>query len=78
MGITLKEFKEYINSLPSELDSLEVVYSEVGDLNKEDNTWFRKDIPIESIAVDGNSGELILASRDTIETIDRFMNINND
>lgn len=67
--MTVKELREFINSLPEELDMYEVVYSQVEILNKEDGTWARKDIPLGSVIADQDHEELIIATKGTVDAM---------
>ena len=68
----VKDLKEYVSNLPKELDDFEVVYSEVSILVEEEGTWARKDVPVDNIMVDQDTGEMLLAKHGTIETIDKL------
>lgn len=67
--MTVKELREFINSLPEELDQFEVMYSEVEIIDKEDGTWARKDIPLGSVVADQDHEELIIATKGTVDAM---------
>lgn len=69
----VKDLKEYMSSIPEELDDFDVVYSEVSILDESDGTWARKDMPLDNIMVDQDTGEMLLAKHGTIETIDKLV-----
>jgi len=56
--MNLGEFKEWVNRLPEDFDSFNVVNGEVGMLN--DQFHYRVDKPIIACAVDEETQEIIL------------------
>lgn len=57
--MTLRDFKNWIETFPVEFDDYNMVFSEEGKLEPEDYTY-RKDAPINSAEVDENSREICL------------------
>jgi hypothetical protein len=69
--MTLKELKNWINSLPEEFNEHTVVNGEVGMLN--DEHMYRVDKPITTCMVDEETKEIVLMN-DT----ENLININTD
>lgn len=65
----IKELKEYLNTLPPELDNFDIVYSKTKILSESDGTWAREDMPVDSIVVDQDHEEMCLGLWETIETM---------
>jgi hypothetical protein len=63
--MTVKELKDFLKTLPKELNDFSVVFSEVKSLD--DSRWARKDIPLQSAVIDSASEELILATHETVD-----------
>ena len=62
--ITVKELKNYLKELPSELDGFEVVFGEAGKLEDTGN-YYRKDTPVQAISADTDTEELIFMTSET-------------
>jgi len=58
--MTFKELKEFVNSIPEEFDSFEVMNGEVGYLDPEDDDSmvYRVDKPIVALYVDEHTNEV--------------------
>ena|GEM_PF-3090753 len=56
--MTLQEVKDWVNSLPEEFLEFETTVSECGTLNEDFS--YRKDIPIQSLAVDEETEEVLI------------------
>lgn len=66
--MNLKEFKELISSIPDELNDYEIIYSEClesGSVNK----TMRKNVKLESIAIDTATNELVISTKKSINNI---------
>jgi hypothetical protein len=72
--MTLRELKQFINSLPSEMDDFTVVNGEFGvlDPEDEDSAVYRVDKPILMVNVDEENGEVVLLHQ-TNEDINSFI-----
>ena len=68
--MTVKELKDFLKTLPKELNEFNVVFSEVKTLDE--SRWARKDIPLQSAVVDSASEELILATHSTVDDMIKF------
>lgn len=55
--MNLGELKGWVNSLPTELDSFEIVNGEIGMLNEQYH--YRVDKPIVACTIDENTNEVI-------------------
>ena len=78
MGITIKELKSFLNSLPEDMDEFEMVNGEVSDLT-ETGYYARVDKPIIHIEIDEETGEFLLLHQSQ-EEVDKIINSakNND
>ena len=76
--MTLRELKDFINSVPSDMDEFSVVNGEFGILNPEDenSVIFRVDKPVLIITVDEQSHEVVLLHQ-TREDVNTFMDGGN-
>lgn len=76
--MTLRELKDFINSVPSDMDEFSVVNGEFGILNPEDenSVIFRVDKPVLIITVDEQSHEVVLLHQ-TREDVNTFMDDGN-
>ena len=72
--MTLRELKDWVNSLPKEYDEHVVVLGKVGTLNNEH--MYRVDNPVTTCMVDLETNEIVLMSDDD-EIIDININGNN-
>lgn len=68
--MTVKELKDFLKTLPKELNDFQVVFSEVKTLDE--SRWARKDIPLQSAVIDSATEELILATRETVDDMIKF------
>lgn len=68
----IKELKEYLNSLPSELDNFDVVYSKTQILDESTKKWAREDMSADSMVVDQDTEELCIGAWESINTILRM------
>ena len=68
--MTVKELKDFLKTLPKELNDFSVVFSEVKSLDE--SRWARKDTPLQSAVVDSASEELILATHETVDDMIKF------
>ena len=78
MGITIKELKSFLNSLPEHMDEFEMVNGEVSELT-ETGYYARVDKPIIHLEIDEETGELLLLHQSQ-EEVDKIINSakNND
>lgn len=74
----IKELKEYLNSLPKELDNFDLVYSRVNILDKSALNWTREDMPINSIIVDQDHEQICMGKWETINTILKISEAKNN
>lgn len=60
--MTFKELKDFVNTIPEEMDEFEVVNGEVGYLDPEDDDSmvYRVDKPVVALYVDEHSREVCL------------------
>ena len=54
----LKEMKEWLQKLPTEMDEYEIVLGELGQIDSE--YWYRQDAPIAAMDVDRESKEILI------------------
>lgn len=66
--MNLKEFKELINSIPDELNDYEIIYSECLESDSVNKTM-RKNVKLESIAIDTATNELVISTKKSINNI---------
>lgn len=78
MGITIKELKSFLNSLPEHMDEFEMVNGEVSELT-ETGYYARVDKPIIHIEIDEETNEFLLLNQSQ-EEVDKIINSakNND
>ena len=78
MGITIKELKSFLNSLPEHMDEFEMVNGEVSELT-ETGYYARVDKPIIHIEIDEETNEFRLLNQSQ-EEVDKIINSakNND
>jgi hypothetical protein len=78
MGITIKELKSFLNSLPEHMDEFEMVNGEVSELT-ETGYYARVDKPIIHIEIDEETNEFLLLNQSQ-EEVDEIINSakNND
>jgi hypothetical protein len=70
--MNIKEFREFINSLPEEFDEFGVVNGEYAILDKEEDLVYRLDKPICVIYVDEQTNELALLHQSEEEVNEMF------
>ncbi len=56
----LKEFKEWIETLPNEFLEFDVVNGELGILNEEKELTYRIDKPVTALTVDEENKEIVI------------------
>lgn len=72
----LKEMKEWLQKLPTEMDEYEIVLGELGQIDSE--YWYRQDAPIAAMDVDTESKEiLIMRMSDTELTKEELAEMQN-
>jgi len=78
MGITIKELKSFLNSLPEHMDEFEMVNGEVSELT-ETGYYARVDKPIIHIEIDEETREFLLLNQSQ-EEVDKIIDSvkNND
>ena len=78
MGITIKELKSFLNSLPKHMDEFEMVNGEVSELT-DTGYYARVDKPIIHLEIDEETGEFLLLHQSQ-EEVDEIINSakNND
>jgi hypothetical protein len=78
MGITIKELKSFLNSIPEHMDEFEMVNGEVSELT-ETGYYARVDKPIIHLEIDEETGEFLLLHQSQ-EEVDEIINSakNND
>jgi hypothetical protein len=78
MGITIKELKSFLNSLPKHMDEFEMVNGEVSELT-ETGYYARVDKPIIHIEIDEETREFLLLNQSQ-EEVDKIIDSakNND
>ena len=78
MGITIKELKSFLNSLPEHMDEFEMVNGEVSPLT-DTGYYARVDKPIIHLEIDEENNEFLLLhqSEEEVETIINSANDNN-
>lgn len=54
----LKEMKEWLQKLPTEMDEYEIILGELGQIDSE--YWYRQDAPIAAMDVDRESKEILI------------------
>jgi hypothetical protein len=54
----LKEMKEWLQKLPTEMDEYEIVLGELGQIDSD--YWYRQDAPIAAMDVDRESKEILI------------------
>lgn len=59
--ITLKELKNWVNSLPEAFDNFVIVNGEEGELDGEH--WYRVDKPVVSLGVDEDTAEILIMNQ---------------
>jgi len=74
--MNIKKLKDQIMNLPDVLDDFEVVFSEITEL--EGGRYSRKDIVLETIAIDGIAGVMLFAKKSSIDVIDNLMSNEED
>jgi hypothetical protein len=57
--MNIAELKEFLQTLPEEFDSYEIVNAEIGVLDEEN--YYRKDMPVTTLFVDEDTQELVFA-----------------
>ena len=70
--MTVKEIKEYLTGLPTELDNYEIVFSEVGIMSSRDKTWYRKDQPLNGMFCDSANEEIIFCTKETFNEMNKL------
>ena len=63
----IKELKEVINTIPSEMDDFEMVYSEAESITGD--TITRRDVPLYDIIIDSDSEKILLAKKGTVNIL---------
>jgi hypothetical protein len=78
MGITIKELKSFLNSIPEHMDEFEMVNGEVSELT-DTGYYARVDKPIIHLEIDEETGEFLLLHQSQ-EEVDEIINSakNND
>jgi hypothetical protein len=78
MGITIKELKSFLNSIPEHMDEFEMVNGEVSELT-ETGYYARVDKPIIHLEIDEETGEFLLLHQSQ-EEVNEIINSakNND
>lgn len=66
--MNLKEFKELISSIPDELNDYEIIYSECLESDSVNKTM-RKNVKLESIAIDTATNEIVISTKKSINNI---------
>lgn len=76
--MTLRELKQFINSIPADMDEFSVVNGEYGllDMEDEDSVIYRVDKPVLIINVDEQSHEVVFLHQ-TREDVNSFMDDGN-
>jgi hypothetical protein len=76
--MTLRELKQFINSVPSDMDDFIVVNGEFGilDPEDEDSVFYRADNPVLMISVDEENHEVVLLHQ-TSKDINSFIGDGN-
>jgi hypothetical protein len=77
--MTLGELREFLNQIPEEMDSYDVVNGEVGqiDIEDDDSLYYRVDKPIIALYVDDHSHEICFFHQ-TQEDVNNFYNRDKD
>lgn len=66
----IKQLREYLNTLPEDLDNFDVVYAEAKPVVKEgEEFWSRLDNPVHSIVIDQDHEELVMGTMESIDTV---------
>jgi hypothetical protein len=78
--MTLKELREFLNKIPTEMDGFMIVNGEVGYLNPEDENSmvYRADNPIIALYVDEQSKEVCLFHQTREDVNNIFKKDNTD
>lgn len=74
-GMTIREFKSFINSLPLEFDGFTIVNGEVAAV--EGQFYVRIDKPVVQISVDEETQELLILHQTEDEVNDIMNQLNN-
>lgn len=70
--MNVKEFKEWINSLPEEFNEFEITYREYGDLV--DDKYYAKDEPIDGAIIDEKTHELAIMNDKSYDFYEKKQN----
>lgn len=70
--MNIKEFKEWINSLPEEFNVFEMVYRKYGDLV--DDKYYAKDEPIDAAIIDEETHELAAMNDESYDFYEKKQN----
>jgi hypothetical protein len=77
--MTLKELRDFLDKIPTEMDNFSVVNGQVGYLNSEDedSMVYRVDSPVIALYVDEHTKEVCLFHQ-TQEDVNNIFNNNED
>lgn len=80
MSITLKELRDFIQTIPYEMDNFSIVNGEIGQLNTEDDNslTYRVDKPIITLYVDRESQEVCFLHQTQEDVNNIFPNHNQN